>query len=154
LVAALPRWVICEICGLNSMSDYSIVSTPPDLEDYLRLRAAAGLSSKGREAARIGLSNSWFAVHVVHEGKTVGMGRIIGDGGCFFQVVDIAALPDHQGRGLGKRIMAALMEYFEAHAPESAYMSLIADGKAKDLYAQFGFKPTAPASIGMWRKKS
>jgi hypothetical protein len=30
-----------------------------------------------------------------------------------------------------------------------------ADRKASDLYAQFGFAPTAPASIGMaqWRKR-
>ena len=35
------------------------------------------------------------------------MGRVIGDGGLFFQVVDIAVEPAHQGRGLGKAIVAA-----------------------------------------------
>ena len=136
------------------MSDYSIVNTPPNLEDFTRLRADTGLSPKAVEAARIGLRNTWFGVHVVHAGETVGMGRIIGDGGCFFQVVDIAVLPQHQGNGLGRRIMAALMEHFETNAPKSAYISLIADGKANLLYSQFGFKPTAPASIGMWRNKA
>lgn len=136
------------------MSDYSIISTHSSIEDYLRLRADTGLSTKAPEAARIGLRNTWFGVHVVHEGETIGMGRIIGDGGCFFQVVDIAVLPQHQGKGLGKRIMTALMERFEKDAPETAYISLIADGNAKDLYAQFGFKATAPASIGMWRMKA
>lgn len=29
------------------------------------------------------------------------------------------------------------------------YVSLIADGQAQDLYAQFGFIPTAPRSVGM-----
>ena len=140
--------------GVDTLSDYSIVGSPPNLEDYIRLRAGTGLSTKAVEAARIGLRNTWFGVHVVHEGETVGMGRIIGDGGCFFQVVDIAVLPQHQGNGLGKRIMAALMEHFETNAPKSAYISLIADGKANLLYSQFGFKPTAPASIGMWRKKA
>jgi hypothetical protein len=28
-------------------------------------------------------------------------------------------------------------------------VSLIADGKANELYKQFGFVPTAPATIGM-----
>jgi hypothetical protein len=32
---------------------------------------------------------------------------------------------------------------------DGGYVSLIADGKAHALYAQFGFAPTAPASIGM-----
>jgi GNAT superfamily N-acetyltransferase len=77
------------------------------------------------------------------------MGRITGDGGTAYQLVDIAVLPEHQGKGLGKRIVAALVAWLHANAPRSAYVSLIADGPAKDLYAQYGFKPTAPASIGM-----
>jgi len=77
------------------------------------------------------------------------MGRVIGDGGCFYQVVDIAVLPEHQGKGLGKRIMKEIMKFIALSVPQSAYVSLIADGKAQDLYAQFGFKYTAPASVGM-----
>jgi hypothetical protein len=52
---------------------------------------------------------------------------------------------------LGKRIVAALVGWLEANAPTSAYVSLIADGPAKDLYAQFGFEETAPVSVGMAR---
>ena len=70
------------------MSDYTIVCSPPNLGDFTRLREDTGLCPKAVEAARIGLRNTWFGVHVVYGGETVGMGRIIGDGGCFFQVVD------------------------------------------------------------------
>lgn len=77
------------------------------------------------------------------------MGRIIGDGGTAFQIVDIALDPSHQGKGLGKQIMAALMARLKTEAPEGAYVSLIADGDARHLYAQFGFEPVMPASIGM-----
>ncbi len=82
-------------------------------------------------------------------GIAIGMGRVIGDGGTAYQLVDIAVLPEHQGKGLGKRIVAALVGWLQDNAPKSAYVSLIADGPAKDLYAQYGFAPTAPASIGM-----
>lgn len=77
------------------------------------------------------------------------MGRVVGDGGCFFQVVDIAVSPEHQGRGLGKLVMQEIMNYIAFNVPESGYVSLIADGKAQDLYAQFGFVQTAPASVSM-----
>jgi GNAT superfamily N-acetyltransferase len=80
------------------------------------------------------------------------MGRVIGDGGLFFEIVDIAVVPAHQRRGLGKRIMAALTAHLETHAPPSAHVMLLADGEAHRLYAQFGFQATAPASIGMERK--
>ena len=128
---------------------YTLLPQVPAIDDYLRLRIVAGLSPKSREGASIGLPNSWFGVTVFHQGQAVGMGRIIGDGGTAFQVIDIAVEPMHQGQGLGKRIMAALMERLNAEAPEGAYVSLIADGPAKDLYAQYGFKPTMPESIGM-----
>lgn len=83
----------------------------------------------------------------------MGMGRVVGDGGCFYQVVDIAVLKEHQGKGIGKMIMGEIMQYIEANVPESGYVSLIADGKAQDLYAQFGFVQTAPGSVGMAFKR-
>lgn len=131
------------------MSDYSLVERIPTVAEYRDLRRLSGLSEKTEEAAARGLPNTIHAVMIEAAGKAIGMGRITGDGGTAYQLVDIAVLPEHQGKGLGKRIVAALVEWLHANAPKSAYVSLIADGPAKDLYAQYGFKPTAPASIGM-----
>ncbi len=128
---------------------YSIVPQVPGIEDFLRLRVSAGLSAKTAEQASKGLPNSWFGVSVLHNGHVVGMGRVIGDGGTAFQIVDIALEPEHQGKGLGKAIMAALMDQLAANAPIGAYVSLIADGEARHLYAQYGFEPVMPKSIGM-----
>jgi ribosomal protein S18 acetylase RimI-like enzyme len=132
--------------------DYKIAAGVPAAEDYCELRVAAGLSARSERAARLGLPNTLFGVVVTLDGVLVGMGRIVGDGGTSYQVVDIAVPPEHQGRGLGKRIMAALMEYLR-EVPEGAHVSLLADGPAKHLYAQFGFKETAPVSVGMaWKR--
>lgn len=128
---------------------YTLVPEVPAIDDYLRLRMAAGLSAKTREGAAIGLPNSWFGVTVCYRDKAIGMGRIIGDGGTAFQIVDIAVEPEHQGQGLGKRIMATLMQKLNSEAPAGAYVSLIADGAARHLYAKYGFEPVMPASIGM-----
>ena len=132
-------------------SAYTVLHAIPSVETYQALRSGAGLSPKSSRAAAQGLPNSLFAVQVLHHGEPIGMGRVIGDGGTAFQVVDIAVLPPHQGKGLGKLIMQQISEFL-ANIPETGYVSLIADGPAKALYAQFGFVPTAPASIGMARK--
>jgi ribosomal protein S18 acetylase RimI-like enzyme len=134
------------------VSDYTLVPGTPGVDDYRRLRRVAGLSEKTQAAAEAGLPNTWFAVTIQHRGKTVGMGRIIGDGGTAFQIVDIAVEPAHQGKGLGKQIMAGLMDHLRATAPASAYISLIADGDAKHLYAKYGFEPVMPHSIGMYSR--
>ena len=87
------------------LTAYSCLLKPPSVQTYQALRTGSGLSGKTDEAAIRGLPNTLFAVQILHGGLPVGMGRVIGDGGCFFQVVDIAVLPEHQGKGLGKRIM-------------------------------------------------
>lgn len=138
------------------MPDYVLCMRTPTVDEYRRLRSQAGLSQRSVEASEAGLPNTIAGVVVDLRGRAVGMGRIVGDGGLFFQVVDIAVAPAHQGQGLGKRIMDRLMAELREHVPAEAYVSLIADGQANRLYAQFGFEPTAPESIGMavWLNRS
>jgi GNAT superfamily N-acetyltransferase len=120
----------------------------PDVDEYRALRVAAGLSPKSHEAATLGLPHTVFGVSIRDGRRLVAMGRLIGDRGCFLQVVDIAVVPDRQGQGLGKAVMAELDAWLHANA-QGAYVSLIADGQAHRLYAQFGFTVTAPRSVGM-----
>ena len=122
----------------------------PAVDDFIRLRDISGLGPRSREAVEKGLPNSLCAVTIYYNQKAVGMGRLVGDGGCACEVVDVAVDTEHQGKGLGKRIMAEIMDYISAHIPESAYVSMIADIPADSLYEKFGFKSTAPASIGMY----
>lgn len=131
---------------------YTVVKRTPTITEYLHLRAAAGLSPFSEEAASRGLAGTLFAVVLEQEDRVVGMGRLIGDGGCFFQIVDIAVNPSDQGQGLGKTIMRELMEFVTGHLPASAYVSLIADVPANRLYEKFGFVETAPRSLGMARR--
>ena len=126
-----------------------LVERFPGVDDYRRLRLAAGMTPKSEDAARRGLPNTLHGVSLLRDGEVVGMGRVIGDGGCFFVVVDIAVVPELQGRGLGRRIMGALDAWLRANVPASAYVILVADGDAKHLYAKFGFVDTAPQSINM-----
>ena len=129
--------------------DYHLVVGVPSVEDYCRLRVSTGLSPKSAESGAAGLPNTLFGVLVLKEDKVIGMGRVVGDNGLFYQVVDIAVEPEHQRRGLGKAIVGKIVDHLKRSAPSGAQVSLIADGTAHHLYAQFGFKPTAPDSIGM-----
>lgn len=127
-----------------------IVREVPDAENYAALRKQAGLSPRSEQGIKIGLGNSLFAVSLYAGGELIGMGRVIGDGGCFLQIVDIAVRPDYQGQGLGKVIMNELMDYLKRETPADAYVSLIADQPADKLYLKYGFRYTAPDSLGMY----
>ncbi|MBD0841518.1 GNAT family N-acetyltransferase [Streptomyces sp. TRM68416] len=138
---------------MNHLSGhYTLRADVPSVEIFRRLRTDAGLSDKAPEAVALALPHTWYGVVLSYESEPIGMGRIIGDGGTAFQIVDVCVHPAHQGRGLGKRIMAALVEELERRAPATAYVSLIADGPARFLYEKFGFADTAAhGSIGMYR---
>lgn len=142
--------MICPM-GAQLPDGYRLTESAPGVEDYLALRKRAGLSPKTLEQATAALPGSWAACHVVHEAsrQTVGMGRVLGDGGWYFHVVDMAVLPDHQRRGLGDAILRSLLEQIRARAPRGAYVNLLADPPGRRLYARHGFAETAPSSVGM-----
>jgi ribosomal protein S18 acetylase RimI-like enzyme len=76
------------------------------------------------------------------------MGRLIGDGGWYFHVVDMAVLPEHQRRGLGSAVLRYLLEQIRERAPRDAYVSLLADPPGRQLY-RYGFVESVPDSLGM-----
>jgi len=135
------------------MGAFRIIEDQIPVQTYQKLRSESGLSVKTEQASQIGLKNSIYSVMVADEVNVIGMGRIIGDGGCFCQVVDICVLPGYQGRGIGKLIMEKISGFINKKLPASCYVSLIADGDASFLYEQFGFKDTMPGSKGMYLKK-
>lgn len=135
--------------SFDVMSNLLVVDDVPGVSEFVQLRGLSGLTPNTVDAATLGLAGTCYSVCVRDDDQLVGMGRVIGDGGCFYQIVDIAVHPDYQRRGIGYEIMDRLMRQLRANAPASAYVSLIADGPASHLYERFGFKDTAPKSIGM-----
>ncbi|MDP5276510.1 GNAT family N-acetyltransferase [Chengkuizengella sp. 2205SS18-9] len=133
-------------------NNYLLYKGTPDVNDYLNLRKLAGLSEKSEAGAKLGLKHTIYAISIYANEYLIGMGRLIGDKGCFYQVVDIAVEPNYQGQGLGKLIMNELSKDIDENAPEGAYISLIADEPADKLYEKYGFQYTYPASHGMFKK--
>jgi ribosomal protein S18 acetylase RimI-like enzyme len=134
-------------------SGYRVVDGPPPVDTYVALRRDAGLSPATPEQAAAALAGGWYACHVVDAGgQVVGMGRLIGDGGWYFHVVDMAVSPAHQRRGLGDAVLTRLLDEVRTTAPPGAYVSLIADPPGRRLYERHGFEETAPRSVGMARR--
>ncbi|EMR69542.1 putative gnat family n- protein [Eutypa lata UCREL1] len=139
----------------NIAAGYILHDGYPSVEDYVHLRTASGLSPKTTAQATVALQNSWYGCYVTRAdegpaGKAVAMGRVIGDGGWYFHIADMAVLPDHQRRGLGDSVLKCLLAKIKTDAvPGVSYVSLMADGPGRKLYAKNGFVDGMPASMGM-----
>ena len=131
------------------MSDYRLVEQVPSVEDYNRVRTEADLSKRDPAAAKVGLPNTQLCVCAKSGERVVGIGRIIGDGGLFFQVVDVAIVPEHQGEGLGAMVMDALMSWLRGSASSDAYVQLIAAERTTGFYERYGFRVRTPEGSDM-----
>ncbi|KKZ64662.1 hypothetical protein EMCG_09425 [[Emmonsia] crescens] len=131
--------------------DYHLRDGYPSVPEYVKLRSTPNLTPKNAEQGTLAISGSWFGCCVVHTetNTSVGMGRIVGDGGWYFHIVDMVVATEHQRKGLGDAILARLMERIREVAPPGAWVSLMADPPGRKLYAKHGFEDTAPHSVGM-----
>ena len=139
--------------GVKEMQEdeYQVVEQIPTVEDYLALREAVGWGRLDEQVTARGLTHALFTVCLLHEGNVIGCGRVIGDGGLYFYLQDIIVHPEFQGKGLGKRLMEAILAYLEEHVLPGAFIGLMAAKDVSNFYTKFGFTVRPPERPGMFR---
>lgn len=99
---------------------------------------AQGRSRQAQDTAIDGSRN--YSVHDLATGAQLGYARVITDGATFAWLCDVIVAPHARGRGVGKRLIAGLMDDLE---PLGLRRVLLATADAHGLYAQYGFEPLA-----------
>ena len=132
-------------------TEYILVERSPTVEEYHKLCEAVGWEHVDVEATETGLRNALFSVCVIYGDKVIGCGRVVGDGGIYFYVQDVIVLPEFQGKGLGRRIMDAVMSYLDSHADPNAFFGLMAAKGVSRFYEKYGFTERPPGRPGMFR---
>ena len=134
------------------MNEPRIINRIPSVEEYHFFREHVGWGSPDPEASAISLSNALFTVCLEKEGKLIGIGRIVGDGGLFFYIQDLIVLNDHRKNGCGDLIMRALLEYLNQTVKKGAFVGLFSAKNVEGLYEKYGFieRPTDRFGAGMF----
>jgi GNAT superfamily N-acetyltransferase len=112
-----------------------------DWQELSDLYKAAPLGEKPADKLKTVFENSRFRCFVREHGKLVGVGRVLADGADCAYICDVALLPSHQGRGLGRAIVARLVELSRGHRK----IILYAVPGREDFYRSLGFKPMRTA---------
>ncbi|BBA33974.1 N-acetyltransferase GCN5 [Methylocaldum marinum] len=112
-----------------------------DWDELSRLYRVAPLGDKRPGDLKIAFSNSRYKCFAFDSGKLIGAGRALADGVDCSYICDVAVLPTHQHRGIGKSIVSRLVELSKGHKKILLYS---APGK-ESFYRQFGFKRMSTA---------
>jgi len=129
---------------------YRFEDRVPTESEHRAIAASVGWSDHFDEAS-IGASiaASVRGVVVLAGDEAVGMARLVGDGVHYFYVQDVIVHPDHEGHGLGKSLVARLIEWVETTAPAQAFVALFASPEAEAIYRELGFDESE--ALGMSR---
>ena len=100
------------------------------------LYRAAPLGNKSPQDLKTTFTNSMFRCLVRDNGQLVGAGRALADGVDCSYICDVAVLPSHQGLGLGRQIVARLVQLSAGHRKIILYA---VPGK-EPFYRKLGFR--------------
>ncbi len=125
-------------------------------EDCVKLRDSAGWLQVHPDQIRVGLRNSVYIVAAKDGETTVGMARLVSDGGYVVFVADVLVLPEYQGMGIGKAMMERLLRYIRSNL-KSGYLiqvDLMAAKGKEGFYEKFGFerRPDDTRGCGMTQR--
>ncbi len=124
-------------------------------EEFVMLRTKVGLLETPVEQAQKAIDNSLFVVSAVHEGRTIGMGRLVGDGVMYWYLQEIVVLPEYQRQGIGTRIVKRLIRYVEENGIAGTKMTigLVAAKGKEPFYETLGFTMLPNEVTGAGMKK-
>jgi GNAT superfamily N-acetyltransferase len=88
---------------------------------------------------RKAIANS-LCVAAFHQGVQVGFARVVTDRATFAYLADVYVLEAHRGRGLSRRLVAALLDHPEM---QGLRRLMLVTRDAQGLYEKFGFTALA-----------
>jgi predicted GNAT family N-acyltransferase len=125
-------------------------------EDCDMLRTSAGWPKMHSEQITTGLENSPFIIVAKDGNKTVGMARLVSDGGYVVFIVDVLVLPEYQRNGIGKTMMKKIMEYINNKLKDGycIQVDLMAAKDKEKFYQEYGFvkRPNDNYGSGMTQR--
>lgn len=128
----------------------------PSLAAFKFLRTDAGWPLPPDDVIETSLNCTLFGMCIESdEGQTIGMGRVVGDGGIQLFITEVIVCKEWQNKGLGTKIMQGLMEYVHSAKHKGTFVGLFSAFGRHEFYEKFGFtiRPTETLGPGMMLSK-
>lgn len=135
-----------------TVNEYEIIERLPTVAEHQFLWESVGWGDVNTGMTEASIAASVYGVVAVHQGVTVGMGRVVGDGVMYFYIQDVAVLPEHQASGVGSRMLEQLLSFIKtSRCPDGvAFIGLFASEGKEKFYEKYGFRDYSPGMTGMF----
>ena len=127
------------------------------IEEYIDILNSVGWKIPSERLLKLSLKNGKSTKYILNN-KTIGMARLVTDGGYAGLLMDVVVKPEYQGNGYGKILIEMLLTNIKEQLLDGEEMMiqlLSAPGK-QNFYSKFGFKvkkEVAEDGMYMWLKK-
>ena len=101
--------------------------------------------ARAPERLRIAVERADLALVAVQDDQVVGFVRTMSDGAFAVYIADILVLPEHQGQGIGRNLLAAVLDHYPLETFH--HQVLIAERDAEGFYRRMGM--TAVGAFGL-----
>lgn len=111
------------------------------VNEYNDMRESVNWNPLPTAQAQRGLDNTYYLTAAVSNGQTVGMARLISDGGYVAYLADVIVRDDFQGHGIGRIILDDMLDYIKNTLSQGdMVMVVLVAAKGKEsFYEKFGF---------------
>jgi len=108
----------------------------------VEIRNAIGWGVTPVFQAEAAIAHTRYAVEAVCGDRTVGVGRLVGDGALIWYLQDVIVLPEFQSEGIGRAVVERLVEYARAHSLPGTRVAvgLMAAKEKEGFYGKLGFR--------------
>lgn len=96
-----------------------------DWKQVVDVLKIVGMGYHTPEIHQKAFENSYAVVFVFDDSEMIGFGRALSDGAYQAAIYDVAVMPSHQGKGIGKLIVEKLIE----RCPDCNYILYASPGK-------------------------
>ncbi len=125
---------------IRARTDIRRADTDADFEGILAVYAANEWShAREPERLRIAVERADLALVAVDGEEVVGFIRTMSDGAFAVYIADILVTPDRQRQGLGRRLLAAVLDHYPVG--HFHHQVLIAERGADGFYRRLGLSP-------------
>lgn len=129
------------------------------VDDYKKLRSSVDFAITTDKRIEVALKNTLYLVVAKAGDETIGMARVVGDGGYVYFVCDVIVSPDHQAKGIGTALIDNVLSWIEnqVEVGETVMVNLMSAFEKEPFYEKLGFsrRPFGNHGAGMskWIKK-